>query len=605
MPNQKQNNMKRILISCGIAVILLAACSGDPQVTALLDRADSLTIVDPDSALRLLTFPSSGDEGCPKGGVVAKTSGDEGCPHFSRSQRMRHALLTALAQNKAYVPFTTDSVLLEVADYYDRHGTPNQQVEAHYLLGCAYRDLGEAPRAIDAFQDAIAHADTTTTDCDYRTLCNVCSQVAHLFYLQNLMTENLSALDQSYIFANHAHDTLAAINSYAYKMITYDRMGLYDSVVQICDSVYRNVSSMGDSCLAAQYACMGINALLELEQTDKAKYYLDSYEANSGFFDEEKNIMKGREAYYNLKGRYFFSIHQYDSAEYYFRKELRLGLDFMNQNMASQGLAQIFQESHISDSAAKYSLYSYSMNDSVYAHMATEEVEQTKGMYNYSRNQKLALQEREKAEKARFHIRLLLYLIIGVLILIAIIAYRIKKKRREEKENYLHLLNQLENTQTEILRLRAQEIELDAVIREKEANVEDLKQKVALFQHKTGQVKQNAEQRLANSQTYKMLTKKANSGFCLNDREWSDLHKLVIETLPQFYRFISAKEYALGTKEYRTCILLRLHIPPLSISNILEVSPSYITKLSKQILKKLFNEDGTSKELVKRLTEFC
>ena len=47
--------------------------------------------------------------------------------------------------NKNYVPFSTDSVMQEVADYYDHHGPPNERMEAHYLLGCVYRDMGEAP----------------------------------------------------------------------------------------------------------------------------------------------------------------------------------------------------------------------------------------------------------------------------------------------------------------------------------------------------------------------------------------------------------------------------------------------------------------------------
>ena len=58
---------------------------------------------------------------------------------------MRYEVLLAEAMNKSYVSFTTDSVLKQVVRYYDRHGSPNEQLKAHYLLGCAYRDMGEAP----------------------------------------------------------------------------------------------------------------------------------------------------------------------------------------------------------------------------------------------------------------------------------------------------------------------------------------------------------------------------------------------------------------------------------------------------------------------------
>lgn len=58
-----------------------------------------------------------------------------------------HRLLSeAEEQNSNYIPFTTDSAMLDVVDFYDSHGNANERMKAHYLLGCVYRDLGEAPK---------------------------------------------------------------------------------------------------------------------------------------------------------------------------------------------------------------------------------------------------------------------------------------------------------------------------------------------------------------------------------------------------------------------------------------------------------------------------
>ena len=113
-----------LLISC----LLLGSCGDNSRATALLSRADSLMADRPDSALQIL-------DGC-EAEVAA----------WPESQQMRHRLLQAKGRNKAYVPFTSDSVMIDVVDYYDHHGTANEQIEAHYLLGCVYRDLGEAPK---------------------------------------------------------------------------------------------------------------------------------------------------------------------------------------------------------------------------------------------------------------------------------------------------------------------------------------------------------------------------------------------------------------------------------------------------------------------------
>ena len=57
--------------------------------------------------------------------------------------------------------------------YFDRHGTANERLKAHYLLGCVYRDQNEAPHALQCYQDAIEVADTLSPDCDYQTLLAV------------------------------------------------------------------------------------------------------------------------------------------------------------------------------------------------------------------------------------------------------------------------------------------------------------------------------------------------------------------------------------------------------------------------------------------------
>ena len=92
-----------------------------------------------------------------------------------------------------------------------------------------------------------------------------------------------------------------------------------------------------------------------------------------------------------------------DSAEYYFRKELRDGKDFDNQHSGALGLSELYQKLHQSDSVAKYSLYAYSMLDSVYIQRATKEVERIQALHDYTRHQNIAIQEKEKAsaEKAK------------------------------------------------------------------------------------------------------------------------------------------------------------------------------------------------------------
>ena len=90
-------------------------------------------------------------------GVVACTTEGE-------RRQMAQVIAEADSMNRNYVPMTSDSLLLEACRFYDRHGTANERMRAHYLLGCVYRDLGEAPRAVDCYQQAVDCVDTLAVD---------------------------------------------------------------------------------------------------------------------------------------------------------------------------------------------------------------------------------------------------------------------------------------------------------------------------------------------------------------------------------------------------------------------------------------------------------
>ena len=214
--------------------------------------------------------------------------------------QMLQQLETLEQQNRADSVMTNDSLALTLANWFDRHGTPNEQLRAYYILGRTYADLGETPRAIEAYNKAAECADTTAANCDYAKLCRVYSQMAVVFYNQNLLKDNLHSLDQSILYAIKANDTLAAFNSYAQKMGTYGKLKEPDSVIRIGTDTYRRFCSLGKPDVGARYLAPAIRWLVEKKDYDKAKLYMSIYETQSGYFDCNGNIDHGREVYYNI-----------------------------------------------------------------------------------------------------------------------------------------------------------------------------------------------------------------------------------------------------------------------------------------------------------------
>lgn len=596
------------IISIATVLMLMAAatgCSERQEHLDALNRAISLMDDHPDSALSVLDS-------------LGKHQAD-----FGRHFCMQYRLHRLNAYNKLDTVFRTTDEASQLVTYFDDHGTSNEQMLAYYLLGRAFFDLHEAPQALHYFQIASECADTTAADCNYKQLCRVYGQVSDIFYQQNLMNESLGNENKSIEYAWLGKDTLSAIRANINKVSIYYELSQIDLAIKLCEKTSFMAQEFGYPQIASSTLGLLIRYLIEKGELEKAKLYMKEYESGSGYFDSNNNIEEGREVYYYSKGMYFLATNNNDSAEYYFRKELRDGKDFNNQNAGSRGLALLFQKTHKPDSAAKYALYSYAMNDSAYAQMATQEVEKAKAMYDYTKNQEIAQQERDKREKTEKEKETIRNISIALLFLVFLSAYiirREKKKRQLEHAKYEKSIANLAKAQTELNRLRSQkedfaaitsdleqmrahEYELNIMIEEKEKEVEELQTEIEAYKEKAKVQDVSAEDILKSSPIFENIKKKADRGTILSEDEWQELNKLVIETLPNFYNFISSKKHNLNNNEFKICILRRLDFTPKTIAYMLNLSPSSITKIRNNMSKKLFGEEDNSKEFDKMLMQ--
>ncbi len=93
------------------------------------------------------------------------------------SRQMREELSSLQQRNQSDFPMTDDSLAAALCSYFDRHGTSNERLMAHYLLARTYADLGQASHALDEYHRAAEQADTAEADCDYKTLARVFGQM--------------------------------------------------------------------------------------------------------------------------------------------------------------------------------------------------------------------------------------------------------------------------------------------------------------------------------------------------------------------------------------------------------------------------------------------
>ena len=517
------------------------------------------------------------------------------CVGGGKYTAMRKGLDSINTLNRNDQPFTSAGVQPYV-DYFDDHGTSNEQVLAHYLLGRAYHEHGEAPMALKCYQEATERADTTATDCDYKQLSRVYGQMADIFYYQSLYRHQLIYNKLAEKYAWKGEDTLAALMCYEQESFAYASLGDMDSAIAIIDDVAEKYLEYGYPSYSA--VSLGTNIIRLLDKGDymKAKKNMDIYESHSGYFDSVGNIGTGREIYYKAKGRYYLYIGILDSAEYWFRKELRDGRDFDNQHAAAKGLVELYQRLHQSDSVAKYSVYAYAMSDSAYARRTTKEVERMQAMYDYTRHQEIAHKESVRADLANDRLLISLIVLLTVF-LVSSWLYIARKKVIESLKNAETELNEIS---IENLALKQDADANRQLITENEKRIKQLEKKLGKYGKLIFLGAERMENDLKKSPNYQSLQVFAYKGQKLSESHWDIVNNLINEYYPGFYDFIISN-MAIDSREYKICLLLRLHFKASEIANMLAVTPPYISKTCTEILESLYGKQGSSKELSREL----
>lgn len=517
------------------------------------------------------------------------------CTTEADRSRMRSGLDSINVRNRNGKSFTVSDVQPYV-EFFDEHGTPNDRLLAHYLLGLAYYDHGEAPMALQCYQEAADCADTTATDCDDAQLARVYGQMAQVFYSQGLYQEQLQKTKISVKYAWKGKDTLAALMSYEQESQAYRNLNMPDSLLYICEHVSQLYRTYGYSQYAASALFHALRTLIFHKEFEKTKQNMQIYESESGFFDSHGNIQKGREIYYNIKGLYYLGIGKLDSARYFFQKEISKGKDFNNQNAAAKGLALLYQKQHQSDSSAKYAIYAYTMLDSFYAQRATKEVERMQAMYDYTRHQEVARKESERAALANRKLLICFIVLLAVLLLSSWLYIA----RKKVIDNLQKIAAKLDDYKRENYKLKHDASANKHQIAENEERIKLLEKKLGRYSKLVYFGIETTETNLKNSPNYQKINEMAYKGLKLTKDDWDTIYNLICEYLPSSYDFI-VSHFDINSSEYRICILLRLHFKVGEIANMLGVSSPYISKVSTDVLEKTFAKKGSSKELYKEL----
>ena len=577
-------NKARVILIYMLIFMSLSSCS-NRKYEQTITRADNLMELSQDSARSALAILDCIRPDLSKMG---------------KSTQMRYQLVYAKGMNKGYVDFTTDSLMKEIVDYYDNHGTCQQQMLAHYLLGCVYRDLGDSPASLSCYNDAVEKVDTTSSDCDYKLLTRVYEQQGALFLSQSMPQNALSAYQKAEKYAWIAKDTLSAVLSYEHLGNIYEYMDNMNKVIEVYENASRRYRQYGYPVQAARALGGAIQALILTKQYAKAKKYMDVFEAESGYFQKDSCYSYiNYSHYYYLKGLYCLESHS-DSAKYWFTKCQEFAKTNNSKSFSAYAWYLYYIKHKQMDSVAKYSEQAFAYNDSANLDMERDLMQKMQAIYDYDRWKNVAHNEEIKATRA--NLTLLVSILVSVsVIIIGILTFLVYRKKRklelQEKEEQENLIRQqIYNTKQELELLRTvNDRKIADVIKEKEQTINKLEDDLKDIRDKySNSSLSDVDILLKESSIYKRIKYlELHPKEIMRENDWIELEETIEQLIPSFIPLLKNR---LNVIAYRICLLVKLEISTSSIAILLGLSSSAISKNRKVMLEKLCGRSGKPKD---------
>jgi len=510
-------------------------------------------------------------------------------------------------RNRTYQPLTErdDTMMQRVVSYYKKHGTSNELMEAYYLLGSVYRDLHEAPKAMEAFLEGINAADTTAEDCQYNILARLYGQKCDLLYQQSLHRQAMEEEKNVYKYAIKANDTLMMVASQWERLGKCFVLGDYQTIADESWTVLEESQRLGQYQRAAHKLCTSVLADIELGRLEDARRFLVIYEQSSSDVDL-KTYESRFPIYYYAKGRLLAAQGKLDSAEVFFRRELK-ETDWNNRQAAYRGLRNVFEQTGRKDSAVKYARLQCDAVDSAYQEMLSTNIQDLHELYDYNRAQNDSHQKTmqlEKEHQRMVRVRWVLAFVIMIsLFLFYYIRARYEKRIARAELELEKAANEHEEAEYRLLELQKKlglansdeeraELEKEMQQAEEESALQrkrvlDRQEYLDELRRGVRLTKKNLRQRQFDEPLFRTLLRKSKEGQNATEQDYADmvtfLQKKDVGLVDRFY----AAAPMATDMEFKVFLLMRMGMTKAEIATLTSHESNSISMVMNRFFKKV------------------
>lgn len=580
----------------GVLILLLysfSSCTRGKEKMLLPDlaHAEAVMYEHPDSALVLLSKL--------KDSVLTE----------AEATQMYYQLLTVKAKDKCYIPHTSDSLIKVLVQYYEDHGTPEQLMEAYYYLGSTYRDMGDAPRALEFYQKAI---DTSEDEKEYKMLGRIYNQIGILYMYQKMYDEALPVLKKACHFFSLADYSIAL--PYTLRDIgrAFTAQHNTDSTLYYYEAGYQAAKRVNDT--------EGMNAI----HAELSNIYiqLGRYKEAHRALVQSSRLLNGNgdlAPSFLSWGDWFQKIGQPDSAMFYYRKALEIG-DVYVKKGAYWELYQLERANLHDKEALRYIDQYLFFQDSIQKITDTEAVKKVEMLYNYqhveNENSHLMLtNEKNKTFLYQLAIVTILFLFVSA----GVIYYERKKKQQLiEQSHRLHFfeelrhkesLVQIEQNNKQITSLKEQLI----IVREQNDLVKEelLTIKTKSLEEKNNSIAASCLEREAlvslfhHSAIYLLIVENCkNPNFRMKEAHWIELQEEIDITYNNFTNRLYTLYPKLSEVELHVCYLIKVSISASDIAALVCLKNNSVSSIRKRLYQKIHGVPGAPNMLDAFIADF-
>lgn len=514
-----------------------------------------------------------------------------------KETQIYYQLLTIKAKDKAYITHTSDSILLKVLHYYENKKDKRHLPEVYYYAGRVYRDLGDAPQALDFFFQAI---DASYLYMDYKLVSRIYSQIGTLYLYQNVYDKAPEAFSKAYQFSILSKDSISMI----YNLRDIGRAFSTQEKVDSAIYYYKKADMLADKTENLNLKRI-INGELSGYYT-KLGMYQEAYKSMQIAFKKINVINLAPR--YSTAAQYYYYTNQLDSAIYYYTQ-----LSFMDKYSYKaegyQGLSYIARSKGEYKKALEYLDKDLAYTDSARSIIQTEIVRKINSLYNYQLKEKENNRLQHQASNHKiWNIILISFLIFLMLLFVTYQQYHKRKEQetllQQEKierilrEEYNQSLSYIEQNKRQIKELeeslkvaeKTSNLLTQDLLRLQKRNIEKNNEQIIVKQ----ELKEHTITILKKSSIYKKFLQ-VDQGEKIRKEDWQELIKSIDETYSQFTQRL-LELYPMKTIEMQVCLLIKIGLSPTQIAFITAHTKQAITSIRKRLCKKVFKREGSPEE---------